>query len=492
MDTLERVRSVNSLADPVSTLWNVDSATVFGTLRWAENKPELQLFVEVALTEASSWGEVDHPVLNATKPPIQACVVGHCEGHGTITLEGCARYNVRGTSDHINGKTIYTLYFLPTRIWLGTLPADEKAPITGITLLDTRLGGYFRSPGFKSHYLSPDERADVFERLGTPEQIWCFHQDDGDPIKLGMTGFELKLASTISNSMSHTTGYGVQSVTRLDLKPREGAPREECERVVSQLQDLLTVFSLEPFSFLSITFYSDDSGPLTLAWQLGDWDKSFVPPMAHQILVDFTDQDVFRTACENWFGATETLGLSRWLYCKAIRETNNGMARFISVAQSFEVLGREFASAEKRVSKTERSNALAAIAKALEQVGTGEYFATRIVNLVRSSNATSYPEVLKDMILPVAKILTPDHLEQAKSFCKLVADTRNNLVHMTDDRAELDAAFARVNKLSLKLCYWYALVQAHHLGLPLNRAETFLVNNRTARHGLPNEVLETL
>lgn len=491
MDLLERVRRLNSLVEPVSTLWYVDGTAVFGTLRWTEGRPELQLFIDVDLAEGPSRGEVNHPILHATKPPIQANIIGRCEGLETVTLERCARYSVNRSSDYTTGKAVYRLRFLPSRIWFGT-PNAETTPVCRIVLLDTRLGGYFRSPGFKSYHLSSDDRADAFEKLGAPDEIWCFHPDDNDPIKLGATGFELRLSSTTSSSMSHTTGYGVQTVTRLNIKPRQGACREECERVVSQLQDLLTVFSLESFSFQTSTFHSDDSLPFTLAWQLGDQDTSFVPPMAHQILVDFTDQEVFRTACKNWFNPTETLSLSRWLYCKAIRETSDGMARFISVAQSFEVLGRESVSGEKRVSKAERSRALDAIKAALKHAGTGKHFAARIVNLVRSSNSTSYPDALKSIILPVAEILTPDHLDQAAAFCRLVADTRNNLVHMTDNRAELDAAFARVNKLSLKLCFWYSLVQAHYLKLPLNGAETFLINNRTARHGLPNDVLETL
>jgi fucose permease len=76
-------------------------------------------------------------------------------------------------------------------------------------------------------------------------------------------------------------------------------------------------------------------------------------------------------------------------------------------------------------------------------------------------------------------------------FSKMVSETRNAVVHMSDnDKGQLNEAFARVNKLSLKLCFWYAVCQAYYAGVKIPNIAEFLFNNRNARHGLPNEVLE--
>jgi fucose permease len=78
-----------------------------------------------------------------------------------------------------------------------------------------------------------------------------------------------------------------------------------------------------------------------------------------------------------------------------------------------------------------------------------------------------------------------------QNFSKMVSETRNAVVHMSDnDKGQLNEAFARVNKLSLKLCFWYAVCQAYYAGVKIPNIAEFLFNNRSARHGLPNEVLE--
>ena len=97
------------------------------------------------------------------------------------------------------------------------------------------------------------------------------------------------------------------------------------------------------------------------------------------------------------------------------------------------------------------------------------------------------------VILPVAKLCYPDLVHSLADFAKLIKDTRNAVVHMTSDkRDDLDLAFTRVNKLSLLISFCFAVIQAHQLGLPLDRAHEFLLNNRTLRHGLPNDFLESL
>ena len=83
-------------------------------------------------------------------------------------------------------------------------------------------------------------------------------------------------------------------------------------------------------------------------------------------------------------------------------------------------------------------------------------------------------------------------MQSLADFAKLIKDTRNAVVHMTsDNRDDLDRAFSWVNKLSLMISFGFAVIEAHQLGLPLDRAHEFLLNNRALRHGLPNDLLES-
>jgi hypothetical protein len=120
-------------------------------------------------------------------------------------------------------------------------------------------------------------------------------------------------------------------------------------------------------------------------------------------------------------------------------------------------------------------------------------FIDRVADLVRSSNRSFFRDALSHMLGGAAEAFALGSGKDLAGFSKLVADTRNAVVHMTDnDEGKLDEAFARVNKLSLKLCFWCAVWQAHHLRLPVpaHDIKMFLLNNRNARHGLPNELLD--
>jgi hypothetical protein len=232
-----------------------------------------------------------------------------------------------------------------------------------------------------------------------------------------------------------------------------------------------------------------------LAWSLGDpVDLLFQPPMQHQILIDFADQSILRSACSNWFNASDVVQLSRWLFCRALKETADGLGRFIGVAQAMEVLGRELSPRAKIVTPAVRRKAAALIDDVLRKEQIDEKYTKRIADLMSNSNAASFPDVLRDMMQPLVDRLFPAEADNVQAFCKLVAGTRNDIVHMNDDRTRLEAAFKRAPKLSFKMCWWYALIQADLTGLPLDteRALAFHVKNRKARHGLPNELLDQL
>ncbi len=500
MSSIEIVRKFLSLSTPISTVWQLEQLTAVGTLCWRDRCPELKLIVELDQTELLGTKELKHPWLDATKPPARPRISAASTNFGPLILDDCLQVNVRTSNSYVSGMSHCEIQLQPTRIWLGDPGRPETSPIQEISLLDGRLGGFFRFPGFDSYLVSADNHRELFDTLGQPEEVWAFKRYRGDPITFGKSGFKLRQVTRCSHGMSHTTGYEYTTVASLSLEPPPNADRRACEDIVYQLKNLLTVLSFEDFTFEVETYASEAHGTATLLWALGERGKKFDPPMTHEILADLHDPEILQRACDSWFDASEVVRLSRWLYCKAIRETDDGLARFISIAQALEVLSREVAPSSKLVDKPTRRKAVAAIKAALTDAGIDAAYSARLVQNAENSNSTSYSDALIELmrpvepvVLPVAKLSYPGEVQSLADFAKLVSSTRNAVVHMTSDkRQELEQAFRRIPKLSLLIGFCFAVIQANLLGLPMTKANEFLMNNRHVRHGLPNDFLERL
>lgn len=500
MPSIETVRTFRSISTPISTVWKLDQLSAVGTLCWRDGTPELILIVELDQAELMRVKHLKHPWLDATKPPAKPRISAPSTSFGTLILDDCLQVNVRTRDSYVAGVSHCEIHLQPTRIWLGDPGRPETSSIHAISLLDGRLGGFFRFPGFDSYLVSADHHRELFDTLGEPEEVWAFKPHRGDPITFGKTGFKLRQVTRCFHGMSHTTGYEYTTIASLRLEPPPDTDRRTCEGIIYQLKNLLTVLSFEDFTFEVETYASEAHGTATLLWALGERGKKFDPPMTHEILADLHEPEILQRACDSWFDASEIVRLSRWLCCKAIRETDDGLARFISIAQALEVLGRDVAPSSKLVDKPTRRKAVAAIKAALTDVGIDEAYSARLVQNAENSNSSSYADALHELmrpvelvILPVVRLSYPGEVESLADFAKLVSRTHNAVVHMTSDkRQDLEQAFHRIPKLSLLIGFCYAVIQAHMLGLPLTKAHSFLLSNRHLRHGLPNEVLDGL
>lgn len=490
MTLLERQGKLLNSA-PITALWNIRDQPTIGTLSWEGRRPRLELFIDLPTAVGQRLRDLSHPVLDATKPPHLIDITGQVAVFGFLTLDECYQADVKEYSHPSSSRVGCIVTLHPSRIWFGR--KIEKS-IVAMELADARLGGYFRSPGIVVVRRDPSEHASAFEALGNPSEIWTVRPHNGDAIPLGSTGFTLKICSTVNTQTSQVHGNRVAGVTVLQINSAKGTNIDEFESIKLQLEQLLSTFALEDFRFEGCSFLSDLPDSSELAWSLGDCGTSFVPPMNHQILIDFSNREILISACRGWFDANDIVKLSRWLFCRALRETDDGLGRFIGVAQALEVLGREVSNHSKIVTRSERKRAVSIIEGALREAQVDQKFIERIVGLANNSNIASFPEFLRDMIGPLVARLFPAEVVRLHAFCKLVAETRNDVVHMNDNREQLNEAFERVAKLSLKLCWWFALIQADLLRIPLDTAQvmSFHINNRNARHGLPNDVLDWL
>lgn len=471
------------------TLWSVGDTQAFGSLVWLDGLPTLTLFLEVDEPVGRDFDKAKIPALELTKPPIQATITGTVPKYGTVTLEHCARYNVRTSQNTRTARFIYELDFLPTAVWLGAPKDAVDGKVIRVVARDTRLAGFFGSPGLQVYQRFDPEVKGVFEALNEPESVWAVRGPREHQVQLGETGWQLSVYAEPLESTSSTEGHTLQSTINLAIHSLAPTRIEAAASVLARLEEIISVFAIEAFTFQIEEYNADDFGSVTLIWRLGEDRTLFEPPMRHQILVDLTDAVTLKAVCKQWFTATERVGLSRWLFARALKETEDGLARFVAVAQAFEVLGRELGPhGSMPTSRLQKAVELVRVALSADFENG---FVERTVGLIQSSNKSSFRDVLHHMLTEAVKGLKLRSADDLAGFSKLVSDTRNAVVHMTDnDKGKLTEAFARVNKLSLQLCFWYSVFQAHYIGLNIPNIEVFLLNNRNARHGLPNEILQ--
>ncbi|RWQ31933.1 MAG: hypothetical protein EOS21_31430 [Mesorhizobium sp.] len=478
-----------SLTRPLMTLWSVGGTQAFGSLVWMDDKPILTLFIEVGEEVAHNFDNAKIPVLEATRPPIQATISGTVRKFGTVTLEQCARYNVRTSHNTRAGRVIYELDFLPSAVWMGAPTEAVEGRIMSVVASDSRLAGFFSAPGLRTYDSFAPETNAVFDALGQPEKIWAVHGPLQHEIPLGETGWLLNLYTDSLSTTSATEGHILRSTVNIGLHAPKLTSVSEASVQLARIAEIISTFSIEPFTFQFERYDSDGLESVTLIWRLGENRALFQSPMRHQILVDFSNAETLRSVCKQWFLASPTISLSRWLFVRALRETEDGLARFVSVAQAFEVLGRELGPHDS-MPRSRLREAVGLIQDALKGKFE-EKFVERVAGLAQSSNKSSFRDVLNYMLSMPVERLKLGSGEEVGKLCKLVSDTRNAVVHMTDnDKGKLNAAFSQINKLSLQLCFWYAVCQADHMRLEMPDIGVFLFNNRNARHGLPNELLE--
>lgn len=487
-DMVERFRSAKAA---MTAFWSIGEDKFHGVLSWKGDRPVLTISIQIEGGRSLSPEDADHPLLNATKPPLQPNFVARVRGLGLVTLEACARFSSESDVEFSSGRSLVSISFQPTRLWIG----DEFGPVAtkavAADAYDGRLKGLFREPGFKK-YRAEELDPGTAQKLKSPTSVWAFHDQKSAVFPLGETGISMQVTSIGSEGFSATEGSRISTVTRFRFRSDKPLALEQFLGNVWELERLFSTFVLERHAFQTLIFHGEEGNRVALAWQLGDKSEHFEAPMFHQVLFDFSDDAVCGKIIDKWYRASPTEKLSRWLFARSLTETENGVARFIAVSQAFEVMGRALGPTQ-RMDRQQMRHACKTVRDSLSGAHFPAEFVERCVQLISSSNQASYRSVLEYMIGNAVRKLRLGNPEDVTAMCKESADVRNAIVHMSDkNEGELEHAFLRVNKLSLRLCFWFAIVQAAAIGVPPKNASEFLFNNRNARHGLPNELLEQL
>jgi hypothetical protein len=241
-----------------------------------------------------------HPLLLLTSPPLQPTIIGYLPELGTITLENCCQVDRQVSTNLQTGLRSYRLFLKPTAIWLGSQKSIVEQTLSCLSLFDGRLEGFFKSPGLVNYMWPSDETKAGFEALGSPTAIWAFHGDAFPKFEVEAEGFNVQIESAAVHSSSSRTGYALQALTKITVKLIKLANISDYMRVKTRLEQMLSIFSLEGFSF-EVPIYEGEGCSIALAWEWAQDTSLFTPPMQHQVLVDLSDKDVFAAICRGWF-----------------------------------------------------------------------------------------------------------------------------------------------------------------------------------------------
>ncbi|MDP3407865.1 HEPN domain-containing protein [Bosea sp. (in: a-proteobacteria)] len=491
MTTYDSAIKLRSSSNNIGSIWNLGRVKAFGNLIIDNKRPILELFVEIKDSRQKSAYDIDNSVIKAIKPPLQPNIDGYVAGHGFISLENCACSSINLHSSASINKSIAVIQLIPTKIWLGTPLKYFNGTCNYVFLFDDRITGFFGESNITCHHSRGDRRKDpVFDLLGNPTEIWALAADNSDWIEVPSMGFKLKKSSSISSQSSSTSGYAFKSLSNIIIKFDKPQSFSDADNIIMKIEHLLSVFSLEPFEFNYKRFEGKSVESIGLIWRLSSRRAQFVQPMNHQILIDFSDAVQFKAALNEWFSGSEKISLSRWIFQNSLEETDSGLARFVNVCQALEVLGRELFG---RQSAGGDLDEMADLISEKFSDTFGVEIIERAIGLLKSSNKLSFRILLERMIFTIVDSINLGTEKDIKLFCKRIASMRNSITHMSDNRdISIKDAYAKVNKSSLMLSYMYAVITAKAMGLSLERANSFLINNRNARHGLPNEILESL
>ena len=409
-----------------------------------------------------------------------------------MTLEKCAQTDHVVNTNYAKAEKLHTLILRPCAIWIGSCKMSQDERVLAAYAYDSRLTGFFGQRQIVRHRSFAPELAEVFAKTGNPRELWAVHAPTGAAQALCGTDFTVAIDVEGTSSFSATEGSSFHSLTRLRFAAEKPKFLQDFSDTIWRFGQILSIFSLECLRFQAVIYHLGSGEKIGLCWQLGEKRNAFNPPMQHQVLLDFSDPSVLKIVCEKWFQADKDEHLSRWLFCRALAETDDrGLARFVAVAQSLETLGRKFQPTPKKTRN--EMNRIADLIQDALSATVDQQFVARIVGLVKSSNHSSFRDVIAFMIEKSWPHSFPVEPESIKKLAKEIAEVRNAVAHMGDGNSlSLETAFSRINKLSLKMAFWYAMIQAHMLGVQPQDPGGFHLNNRNARHGLPNDLLESL
>ena len=291
----------------------------------------------------------------------------------------------------------------------------------------------------------------------------------------------MTIASSIFHSASSTEGMSIETSDFVIIQS-EGASFPELMNVATELEHFLCFLCVGPVRGDRIVLKLDNGKSAELLWQLGKpVERTAFTIMPHQILVPLGSAPKFaKQALEKWFDANDATRLARWLIVDALFTEESSTAKFLSVAQAWEIAGRE-ESTVTPYNKTKFSEMRKEVEKIIKEK-LGDAAAMRLVQLISSSNRESFPDFVKNVIRKLPQPALDRICGDVSEFVRTVGRVRNVLTHMEGTKQmPMETAAYLSLLLTYKLLVLFCIHACVLMGLPLDNLPMMLLNNRMAR-----------
>jgi hypothetical protein len=172
--------------------------------------------------------------------------------------------------------------------------------------------------------------------------------------------------------------------------------------------------------------------------------------------------------------------LARWLIVDALFTEEYSTAKFLSVAQAWEIAGREESNVAP-YDKTKFKETRKEIEKIIKE-RLGDDAAKRMLQLISNSNRESFPDFVKNVTEKLPQPALDLICGDVSQFARTIGNVRNVLTHMEGNKK---MTIEEAGHLSLFLTYKLLVLFCIHacvvMDLPLVNLPMMLGNNRMAR-----------
>jgi hypothetical protein len=477
------------LAHPLMGMWSVDGGDQehAGVLSFDAGVVYLTLYFAIDGNAVMGSGWRTDPALVLFLAPNQPTVHGRTKA-GQVTLFNCAELNYQSTNRLSPPSTQIELTLRPTQAWIGDGFVKPEQTYKELSFEASGLHNVLSTVRVDHQFLvkSTRKHKSVTHRLkvltGAQQAFLVYDHERPHAVATNLgKQYNIVFSSTVAQSHSATGGSSFATTDEV-LIGSEGASLPELMSVSYQLEQFLSIMCLGPFRATRLRVRLDIVHTAQLLWTLGRAQKavSFVS-MPHQILVPLGQHPQLASrAIETWFKASNIRRLARWLIFESLFEETTSTAKFLSIAQAWEIIGRE----EDKSALYDRKlfkKACDAAAKAIK-AHLGSNAADRLVQLLRSSNRQSFATFVKNITGKVPALALSEICGDVEQFVSFVVKTRNVLTHMQGNKKfSLEMASYFSLFLTYKLTALFCIHECTSLGLPLDNLAGMLANNEMAR-----------
>jgi ApeA N-terminal domain 1 len=479
------------LAEPLLGAWCIDgySHKHAGVLAIEDGRLQLKLFIDSATAHNNEW---HHPTLDALRPPKQTTCIGFTSRAERVTLLRCAQSHLNASYKPADGSALIELTLIPTQAWSGSALVDPGGSYMHLSFTAAGLHNILANARLQSElFLNAAEtpldnalRQQLRAATGA-DDAYLVYKTRTPKAKINYRGkeFEIEFSTSISESHSSNAGINVQSEDTIHISA-PAATIDDLLAVKYEIEQFLSILCIGKFVAQDITVRRSGSDiGAKLLWQLGqDQDVETVERLPHEVLTTLGQRPgITEAAITRWFEASEQRRIARGLVCDTLSENTFSNARFLALAQAWEIIGREL-SAHLKHKKSLFSKACDEAGEVLKRY-LGLEAAERLTRMLKSNNQPNFRTLVEECLKTGPQYAVSKLCGDATKFAKAVSNTRNLLTHFDfedDERDDLYHAFRVSLYLTYKMTVLFCILEAQWLRMPLDNLPMMLENNRMA------------